>query len=144
MSTGPGDLLELREDEHLAELVKSWNFLPGKIFQKNILYNYRSSVHHPSSSPSGAFHMLAVFRRYTFRLSESSASLALHACLGGTPAGFHVTYQSKRHFRFSVANKRVGLAVRDLRRVTTDQFDVYFHLWRDGGANSQQEARRWD
>jgi hypothetical protein len=46
--------------------------------------------------------------------SESSVSLALHAALGGTPAGFHVTYLKDRHYRFLVASNHVGFAVRDL------------------------------
>lgn len=141
---GPGDLLELQEDDQLAELVSSWNFKAGDDFQQDILTRFRSPVHHPSSSDHGAFHMLAVFRRYTFRLTDSSVSLALHACLGGTLVGFHVTYLRDRHFRFSVANKHVGFAVHALRRVITDQFDIYFHLWREGGASWATEHRRWE
>jgi hypothetical protein len=38
-----------------------------------------------------------------------------------------------RHFRFSVASKHVGFEVCNLRRIVTEYFDVYFHLWRDGG-----------
>ena len=37
----------------------------------------------------------------------------------------------------------MGLFVRALRRITTDHFDVYFHLWRDGGADGLCEWRRW-
>jgi hypothetical protein len=70
--------------------------------------------------------------------------MALHCCLGGTPAGFHVTFLKERHFHFSVASKHVGLFVRALRRITTDHFDVYFHLWRDGGADWLREWRRWE
>jgi hypothetical protein len=92
-----------------------------------------SPVHHPSSSPRGAFHLLAVFRRHTFRLSEASVSLALHSILGGAPAGFHVTCFRDHHFRFSVASRHVSFMIRDLNRVTTTHFDVYFHLWREGG-----------
>jgi hypothetical protein len=92
-----------------------------------------SPVHHPSSSPRGAFHLQAVFKRHTFRLSEASVSLALHSILGGAPAGFHVTCFRDHHFRFSVASRHAGFMVRDLNRVTTSHFDVYFHLWRDGG-----------
>jgi hypothetical protein len=64
---GPGELLELREDWQLATLVKDWNFK----FEAGILSKFRSSVHHPSSSLRGAFHLLAVFRRYMFRLTKS-------------------------------------------------------------------------
>ncbi|TVU03252.1 hypothetical protein EJB05_51223, partial [Eragrostis curvula] len=141
---GPGDLLELRDDPQLAALVKSWDFQPGKDFQADILCKFRSSVHHPSSSLHGAFHLLVVFRRFTFRLTESSVSMALHACLGGSPAGFHVTYLQDRHFRFSVANKQVGFSVCALKRIISQQFDVYFHLWREGGDNWISEKNKWD
>jgi hypothetical protein len=60
-------------------------------------------------------------------------SLALHSCLGGTPSGFHVQFLADWHFRFTVANKVVGLEVADLCRVISPYFDVYLHLLRDGG-----------
>jgi hypothetical protein len=126
-SSGPGDLVELQEDRRLADLVKDWDFRSGRRFEADIFRKFRSSVHHPSST-HGAFHLLAVFRRFTFWLSESSVSLALHAALGGTPAGFHVTYLKDHHFRFSVASKQVGFAIRDIKRITSQHFDVYFHL----------------
>jgi len=108
------------------------------------VHKFSSSLHHPSSSPDGSFFLLVVFRRFLFRLTEDSVALPLHCCLGGAPAGFHVTYQSDRHFRFSVASKHVGLLIRSLRRITTAHFDAYFHLWRDGGDNWELEKKRWD
>jgi hypothetical protein len=47
---------------------------------------------------SGVFHMLVVFHRYTFSLTNASVSMALHACLGGTHAGFHVQFLKDRHY----------------------------------------------
>ena len=71
--------------------------------------------------------------------------MALHCCLGGSPAGFHVSYVQDRHFRFSVASKHVGLLVRALERITTDHFDIYFHMWRDGGENWElQHNKKWE
>jgi hypothetical protein len=52
-------------------------------------------------------------------------------------------YVRDRHFRFAVASKAVGFAVFDLKRVITPHFDVYFHLWRDGGENWNTELRKW-
>jgi hypothetical protein len=141
--SGPGDLLELQEDDQLARLVKDWNFQRGKDFEASIFDRFMLPVHHPSSSPRGAFHLLAVFRRFTFRLTESSVSLALHSILGGAPAGFHVSCIRDRHFRFSVSTKQVGFAVSELKRIISDHFDVYFHLWRDGGANWYREWNKW-
>jgi hypothetical protein len=91
-SCSHGDLLELQEDKHLEKLIRDWDFRRGQEFEARIFRKLNSSVHHPSSSPHGAFHMLVVFRRFTFRLFEASVSLALHAALGGAPSGFHVTY----------------------------------------------------
>ena len=134
MDLSPGALIELEQDPALAELVRDWDFSPGKKFQAEVLRKFSSSVHHTSSSPDGSFFLLVVFRRFLFRLTEDSVAMALHCYLGGTPAGFHVSFQKERHFRFSVASKNVGLLVRALKRITTDHFDIYFHLWRDGGA----------
>jgi hypothetical protein len=140
----PGPLLELEQDPALAELVSDWDFSPGKRFQAEVLHKFSSSVHHTSSSPDGSFFMLVVFRRFLFRLTEDSVAMALHCCLGGSPAGFHVAFQNERHFRFSVASKHVGLLVRALNRITTDHFDIYFHMWRDGGADWKREWRKWE
>ncbi|RCV22667.1 hypothetical protein SETIT_4G239000v2 [Setaria italica] len=126
----------------LAKLVSNWEFEAGKRFQDKVLVSLNSPVHHPSSSTCGSFLLLAVFWRYTFRLTEETVSLALHACLGGTPAGFHVSYVQDRHFRFVLSCKQVGFMVCDLKRIITDSFDVYFHLWRDGGDSWVREERR--
>ena len=139
----PPKLVELEHDKELRELVSSWDFDAGKRFQDKVLSSLNSSVHHPSSSPRGSFSLLAVFRRLTFRLTVETVSLALHACLGGSPAGFHVSYVQDRHFRFVVSCKQVGFMVCNLKRFITDHFDVYFHLWRDGGDSWVREERRW-
>jgi hypothetical protein len=139
----PGHLLELQVDKHLAELVRSWNFQPGIDFQDHIFDKFRCSAHHPSSSQKCAFHLLVVFCCYKFRLTPSSASFALHACLGGTSVGFHVEPVKDRHFRISVANKAVGLEICALRRIISTHYDIYFHLWRDGGECWERELVRW-
>ena len=68
-------LVELEHDQQLAELVESWDFSRGKSFQNMVLADLGAPVHHPSSSPAGSFSLLAVFRRYTFRLAEDSVML---------------------------------------------------------------------
>ena len=110
MDLSPGALIELEQDPVLAELVRDWDFSPGKKFQAEVLRKFSSSVHHTSSSPDGSFFLLVVFRRFLFRLTEDSIAMALHCYLGGTPAGFHVSFQKERHFRFSVASKERGAA----------------------------------
>jgi hypothetical protein len=71
-------------------------------------------------------------------------AFALASCLGGAPAGFQVKCLSDRHFRFSVANKRVGFHVYNIRRFIGNHFDAYFHLWRDGAADWEREKRMWE
>lgn len=112
------------------ELAKKLDFSHGKNFRKEILQLFGSSVHHTLATPSGSFFLLVAFRRYTFCLTEDSVAFALASCLGGAPAGFHVQFQSERHFQFSVANKVVGFHVYSLRRFIADHFDAYFHLAR--------------
>ena len=142
-ASSPGALIELEQDPALAALVRNWDFSPGKRFGTEVLQRFSTSVHHPSPTPDGSFFLLAVFRRYLFRLTEDSVAMALHCCLGGSPAGFHVVFESDRHFRFSVSNKQVGFLIRSLKRITIEQFDVYFHLWHDGGANWVKEKIKW-
>jgi hypothetical protein len=83
--------------------------------------------------------MLMVFRCSSFRLSEEFVGMALHYILGGSPSGFHVGCFKPCNICFSVASREVGLLIAAKKRVISDQFDVYFHLWRDGGG--QLEVR---
>uniref|UniRef100_A0A804RI68 Uncharacterized protein n=1 Tax=Zea mays TaxID=4577 RepID=A0A804RI68_MAIZE len=45
---------------------------PGLKFQREMLHGFASSVHHPSACVDGSFRLIAVFRRFTFKLSEHS------------------------------------------------------------------------
>jgi hypothetical protein len=73
---------------------------------------------------------------------KSFVSIALHAVLGGSPTGFHITCIKDHHFWFSVASKLVIFSIYELKRIITKHFDVYFHLWRDGSANWFKEWTR--
>lgn len=96
-----------------------WNFSRGWDFEDEVRRRFDSPVHHPSSSARGSFFLLAVFRRYSFRLTEESVGMALYSVLGGAPGGFHILHEQNSHFQFSVASKEVGFMVRSLRRITT-------------------------
>ena len=94
--------------------------------------------------PSGSFLLLASFRRYTFRLTETSVSHALAFCLGGSPAGFHVQFLSDRHFHFSVSCKKIGFHIYALRCFIGTSFDVYFHMRNNGTAHWEREKLLWE
>jgi hypothetical protein len=116
----------------------------GRRFEEENLDRLGSSVHHPSSSPRGSFFLFAVFRCSSFCLMEESVGMALHAVLGGSPGGCHISCEKPCHFRFSVASKAVGFLVAAKKHITTQNFDVYFSLWRNGGAIWQGEIKCWE
>jgi hypothetical protein len=115
-----------------SDLISKLDFTHGKSFQEKVLVQHRKSVHHPSSSPDGSFFLLAVFRRFIVRLAEDSVAWMLQSCLGGLAAGFHVQFQSDRHFRFSVSCKAMGFMIYKLKCFIGDCFGVYFFLWSNG------------
>jgi hypothetical protein len=123
------------------DLATKLDFGPGQSFQDDIRRTLGKLVHHPSSSPSGSFFLLATFWHYTFRLTEEYVALVLQACLGGSAAGFHVNFQNERHFCFLVSCKVVGFRVYQLRRIIDSCFDIYLHLWSNGAPHWEREKR---
>ena len=71
-------------------------------------------------------------------------ALMLQSCLGGSAPGFHVKFQSDRHFHFLVSCKSVGFKVYNLRCFVGACFDVYFHLWSNGAPHWEREKFLWE
>ena len=75
---------------------------------------------------------------------KDSVARALQSCLGGSVDGFHVQYQSDRHFCFFVSCKAIGFHIYKLCRFTGDSFDVYFHLLSNGAPHWEREKILWE
>jgi len=125
-------------------LVARMDFSVGEEFEREVHRRFGVQVHHESPSPRGSFFLLATFRRFLFRLTEDSVSLALQSCLGGLASKFHVVELSHNHFRFSVSCKAVGFHVYALRRFIGETFDVYFYLFNNGVPHWEREKRLWE
>jgi len=74
-----------------SALAARLDFAHGRAFEEEIDRQFGTLVlvHHPFTSADGSFFLLATFRRFLFRLTEDSVSLALQSCLGGHASGFH-------------------------------------------------------
>lgn len=127
-----------------SDLASHLDFNLGLEFQDEVRRHYKSPVHHPYPTPNGSFFLLVTFRRFLFRLTEDTVALALQSCLGGKALDFHVQFLSNNHFRFSVFSKDVGFFVYKLRRVITNMFDIYFHLWNNGTPHWEREKHAWE
>jgi len=127
-----------------SDLAPHLDFNLGLEFQDEVRRCYKSPVHHPYPTPNGSFFLLVTFRRFLFRLTEDTVPLALQSCLGGKALDFHVQFLSNNHFRFSVFSKDVGFFVYKLRRVITNMFDIYFHLWNNGTPHWEREKHAWE
>ena len=124
---------------HLFSMMGSTSILADRLhfdrglrFQDEVCQMFRSPVHHPSPNPNGSFFLLVTFHHFLFRLTEDLVGLALQSCLGGHALDFHAKFLSTNNFYILVFCKEVGFFIYRLRHVTTDSFNLYFHLWNNG------------
>lgn len=114
------------------------SFLPGLRFQDEI----RATLGLPVSSSSlDSFVLVASFGRCKFQLTPLSVGRLLQASLGGNASCFNAVQLGDRVFRFSVASKVVGFAIRRLGSFECDLFKVFFHLWGGSGPDWRSEFR---
>lgn len=99
----------------------------GKALQLYVLKRFDSSVHHVSSSPLGPFcSRCSIVLPFAFLLN---LLVLLYTRFSVILRWFHVVEESDHHFRFSVASKKVGFMVLDLKHIISENFDVYFQSW---------------
>jgi hypothetical protein len=122
-------------------LSKELDYSPGIKVAKYCHYKFDTSVH-PSSN-SGHFIMVVSFGRASFKLDESSVSIALEAATGGFSGDLKVSLLCDRVFSFCVSTKYVGFHLFNLRSFACKQFKCFFHLWGRGGPNWQREFQQW-
>lgn len=88
--------------------------------------------------------MLSVGRcgRCKFRLCVDTFEPILQSFLGGNASSFAVQRLDDWVFCFSVISKQVGLHIYNLKYYECEQFQVFFHLWGDGGLKFDREVER--
>lgn len=95
------------------------------------------------TSPDGHFFLIASFSRCSFHLDESSVAAILQSVLGGCAEDFRVQSQAFMNFKFSVANKHIGLMVHCLTPFVGYLPFISLSV-RDGGPNFLKEKTKWD
>jgi hypothetical protein len=99
-------------------------------FEKQVRYQFGSSVHFSPSPRAKEFFLVVSFSSTSFALTEESVGLALQCCLGGDRAGFRVYRLSDRRFQFFVASNKVGHFVYGLKDRVWPDFVCHFSLFR--------------
>jgi hypothetical protein len=89
------------------------------------------------------FYLVASFGRANFKLDPHTVSLALQACFGGVAAQFHVKLLQARVFRFSISTRAVGFEIYNSGKFTEKDFDLFVHLWGNGGPNWLFEEKKY-
>jgi hypothetical protein len=89
------------------------------------------------------FYLVASFGRANFKHDIHTVSLALQACFGGVDAQFHVKLLQTRVFRFSVSTRAVGFEIYNSGKFSEKDFDLFDHLWGNGGPNWLFEEKKY-
>jgi hypothetical protein len=81
------------------------------------------------------FFLVASIGQCKYRLLEQSLGFLLQATMGGTVVDFGPQQISDRVFRFVVASWNVGFHIYNLKSYACEQYQIFFNLWGNGGAN---------
>jgi hypothetical protein len=98
-----------------------------------------------------AFYLVILIGRCKYKLSKKTVSSILQATLGGVVADFRPKELSARVFMFTVASREVGFHIYSLKSFSSDQYQIWFHVWGNGGPHwiseyqkfLQEQASEW-
>lgn len=110
------------------------DFAPGLKLKNDLWLDFRQPVSR-STWDRSSFVLVAAFGRCKFRLSLQSVGFILQATIGSSVTHFKVVQLGDRVFRFVVASRSIGLFVVKLYSFSCSAYEVFFHLWGNGGPN---------
>jgi hypothetical protein len=116
-------------------LPPSLDFSKGKNFESEIRRKFGHSVNFVPGFRKREFYLVASFGRANFKLNYHSVSLALQSCFGGMAAQFHVKTCKEECFNSLSHLERWVLRFTIPIFFSEKDFDLYVHLWGNGGPN---------
>jgi hypothetical protein len=119
------------------------DFRRGIRFESDIRRKFGYNVSFVPGFRKREFYLVASFGRANFKLDIHTVSLALQACFGGVAAQFHVKILQARVFRFSVSTRAVGFEIYNSGKFSEKEFDLFVHLWGNGGPNWLFEEKKY-
>jgi hypothetical protein len=108
-------------------LPPSLDFSKGKNFESEIKRKFGHSVNFVPGFRKREFYLVASFGRANFKLNFNHA-------LEGWLLNFMLNLQG-RVFQFSVSSRAVGFDIYNSGKFSKKDFDLYVHLWGNGGPN---------
>lgn len=117
---------------------------PGLGVKAAVLEKFGLPITLPVEKAFDDFVLVVSFGRCKYRLNEESVGRILQTTLGGSSSEFRVVQLDDRVFGFSVTAKVVGLHIYNLRSYECTNYKLYFHLWGQGGAAWDREAKTYE
>jgi hypothetical protein len=111
------------------------SFSPGIGVQAAVWHRFSEPINYVPVDGLREFFLVASVGRCKFHLTEQCSGLLLQATLGGVAADFRQQQISDRVFRFVVTSRNVGFHIYDLKSYACEQYQIFFNLWGNSGAN---------